>query len=92
MIQVTDITQTYSGKPGCMCGCRGKYNNNPKSFKAALTRMLKTNYKVVLWDPVLSTDEDGGYLVFETESRTNAIYFKIGALSSDTVPKEKLWF
>ena len=53
--------------------------------------MLKTNYKVVLWDPVLSTDEDGGYLVFETESRTNVIYFKIGALSSDSVPKEKLW-
>jgi hypothetical protein len=24
-IQVQDIASVYSGKPGCMCGCRGKY-------------------------------------------------------------------
>lgn len=25
MIKFEDVKQSYSGKPGCMCGCRGKY-------------------------------------------------------------------
>jgi hypothetical protein len=24
-----DVREVYSGKPGCMCGCRGKYSTNP---------------------------------------------------------------
>lgn len=28
-LTVADILQTYSGKPGCACGCRGKYTVNP---------------------------------------------------------------
>lgn len=87
MIEAKDVIRTYSGKPGCMCGCQGKYNENPKSFKAALTRMLKTDYKVDFWD---GSDDDGGCLYFQTESRNNVIYFKKGALTPDMVPADKI--
>ena len=29
------VLRAYSGKPGCMCGCLGKYSNNP-AYKAQL--------------------------------------------------------
>ena len=30
-----DIMQVYSGKPGCRCGCNGKYSVNPKYLAEA---------------------------------------------------------
>lgn len=87
MITANDIIRTYSGKPGCMCGCQGSYNENPKSFKAALARMLKTDYKVDFWD---SLDEDGGCLYFQTDTRNNVIYFRKGSLTPDMVPASKV--
>jgi len=88
MIEAKDVVRTYSGKPGCMCGCQGKYNENPKSFKAALTRMLKTDYKINFW--ANSSDEDGGCLYYDSGTRTNVIYFKKGSLTPDMVPADKI--
>lgn len=87
MITANDIIRTYSGKPGCMCGCQGSYNENPKSFKAALTRMLKTDYKVLFWN---GSNEDGGCLFYQTDTRNNVIYFKKGSLTPDMVPASKI--
>lgn len=25
-----DVTSAYSGRPGCMCGCKGKHSYHPK--------------------------------------------------------------
>jgi hypothetical protein len=25
VVKLADVRRAYSGKPGCMCGCRGKY-------------------------------------------------------------------
>lgn len=30
-----DVESTYSGKPGCMCGCRGKYYHELNRFVVA---------------------------------------------------------
>ncbi len=30
----SDIRQAYSGKPGCACGCKGKYSCMPESPEA----------------------------------------------------------
>ena len=28
-ITVADVVKVYTGRPGCMCGCKGKYRINP---------------------------------------------------------------
>jgi len=33
-LTVADIRQAYSGRPGCACGCRGKYSCTPDSPEA----------------------------------------------------------
>lgn len=40
-INVRDIKQSYSGRSGCMCGCRGHYSVIASAIKANLTRMKK---------------------------------------------------
>jgi hypothetical protein len=32
------VTQVYSGKPGCCCGCKGKYSEGAAAVKAHATR------------------------------------------------------
>lgn len=32
------VSQVYSGRPGCACGCRGNYSSNP----ATITRIVET--------------------------------------------------
>lgn len=34
-ITPAEVMQVYSGKPGCMCGCKGKYSVNPAHRAAA---------------------------------------------------------
>lgn len=29
-VTVADVLSVYSGKPGCMCGCRGSHRYNPE--------------------------------------------------------------
>jgi len=46
MINLQDLTpsmvkRAYHGKPGCMCGCRGKYHT-VDSNKAMVTKILRT--------------------------------------------------
>jgi len=46
MIDLQDLTpamikRAYLGKPGCMCGCRGKYHT-VDSNKAMVTKILRT--------------------------------------------------
>lgn len=32
------VARVYSGRPGCACGCRGNYSENP----ATITRIVET--------------------------------------------------
>lgn len=34
-------TETYTGKPGCACGCRGNYSRNPRAMKATVNKMRR---------------------------------------------------
>ena len=40
MLTVNQTTRSYSGKPGCMCGCRGTYNEGERARKLAITQLL----------------------------------------------------
>lgn len=33
-ITAEQVMQVYSGRPGCMCGCRGNYRFNPEHLEA----------------------------------------------------------
>jgi len=33
-IDINAIKQVYSGKPGCMCGCKGKYAKPAESMRS----------------------------------------------------------
>jgi hypothetical protein len=50
MLTVQDTLRTYSGRPGCMCGCNGKYNESERARKMAVTQMLR--------DPAVSQEVD----------------------------------
>lgn len=40
-LKIDKIDSIYSGKPGCMCGCRGKYHESELSKKRVLNNMIK---------------------------------------------------
>jgi len=41
MLTVEQTTRSYTGKPGCMCGCNGSYNEGERARKLAITALLK---------------------------------------------------
>lgn len=43
MISPESIKRVYSGKPGCGCGCRGKYSEDPKTIKLIVGKMNRMN-------------------------------------------------
>lgn len=65
--------KTYSGRPGCACGCRGTYRPataaNVKAMYSRMRRTLET-------DPNATVDVSATtYIWVETETRANAVYF-----------------
>ena len=70
MLQVEQTTRSYSGKPGCMCGCNGTYNEGERARKLAITQLLKEPAtKLQAW----SNDEEG-CLYFVTATRNRVLY------------------
>jgi hypothetical protein len=41
MLTVEQTTRSYTGKPACMCGCNGTYNDSERARKMAITALLK---------------------------------------------------
>ena len=72
MLNVMDTVKAYSGKPGCMCGCVGKYNEGERARKMALTALLKNPaVRLQTWKP---SGGDAGCLYVETETRNRVLY------------------
>lgn len=64
---VDNLNQTYSGKPGCMCGCLGTYTTKQSTMKKAFNRLIK--------DPNVQLDVDAKCIYVETSTRNNVVYF-----------------
>lgn len=63
-LTVDDIENVYSGRPGCMCGCRGEYKDSPRSKKIILNKILRSpNYQI-----------SDGVIYVQTETRMLAAY------------------
>ena len=73
-LTVEDTTRSYSGKPGCMCGCNGDYKESTRARKLAITQLLK-NPNVGLQD-FGKTQSDGarGCLYVQTDTRNRVLY------------------
>lgn len=70
MIKVENTVRSYSGKLGCMCGCRGTYNETERARKLALTALLKDpTVKLESWN-----GDTEGCLFVQTASRTRVVY------------------
>ena len=72
MLTVDQTVRSYSGRPGCMCGCNGDYNEGERARKLAITQLLK-NPDVQLQSWNLSGG-DAGCLFVDTPTRTRALY------------------
>lgn len=88
-VTTDDILRVYSGRPGCGCGCRGKYRYNPKhkdeaTEDAGSTGVTKADFNSVQVAKVLGlmkqhADElqwhDASIVAWETETRYYWTYF-----------------
>ena len=72
MLTVMDTVRAYSGRPGCMCGCVGKYNEGERARKMALTALLKDpTVRLQTWKP---SGGDAGCIYVETATRNRVLY------------------
>jgi len=73
MLKVEHTVRSYSGKPGCMCGCMGTYNESARVRKMAITQMTKdSEVRLQTWDH--NDDSDAGCLYIRTETRNRVLY------------------
>ena len=91
MLTVQDTVRSYSGKPGCMCGCRGTYRDTERARKMAITQMLKDpGMRIQTWK---ESGGDAGCVYVDTPTRTRALYLtaagaaKVAAMFPEQVDK-----
>jgi hypothetical protein len=85
MLDISKITKVYSGRIGCMCGCRGKYsytelgakNDNPgyDVSDKVNERSVRIIANKVLNSPYIVTEGNMAYIQDYTTHRIRAVYF-----------------
>lgn len=88
LIDLSKIASVYSGRPGCMCGCRGKYHYATQYLAAERKKqgdidpkeVSDRSVKIIVGklnkDP--NTKIEDGIASIHTESRTLVAYFADG--------------
>jgi hypothetical protein len=66
-IEFNRIQKVYSGRPGCMCGCKGKYSDSDRSKKIIFNKIAR--------NPDAQVDEHAKCIYVETDTRMLAAYF-----------------
>ena len=84
MFTLANVQKVYSGKPGCMCGCRGKYSytahgaveGNPgyDVSDSINERRVKILFTKVMNNP--NREVDGNMAFVETDTRNLVVFFK----------------
>ena len=88
MLNVDKIVKTYSGKIGCMCGCRGKYNYTQDGAKnhgpgydvsdMVSERGVRIIAKKVLSNPNVQYEDSYAYVEDREAGKIQVVYFKEG--------------
>jgi hypothetical protein len=84
MYTLANVTKVYSGKPGCMCGCRGRY-----SYTAHGAAEDSPGYDVsdsinecsvkLIFNKVMNNPKhkvEDGIAFVDTDTRSLVVYFK----------------
>lgn len=72
MLTVDQTVRSYSGRPGCMCGCNGEYKETDRARKLAITQLLKNpTAKLQSWS---LSGGDAGCVFVDTPTRTRVLY------------------
>ena len=89
-VDISNIVKVYSGKRGCMCGCKGKYSytvdgalhNSPGYDVNVNERSVKIIANKVLNNPAAIRTEGNHYVFVEDRvaNRIQVVYF--GTLNS----------
>jgi hypothetical protein len=73
MLTLEHTVRAYSGRPGCMCGCKGEYKDSERARKMAITQLLKNpDARVQSWNQ--GRGDDAGCVFVDTDTRTRALY------------------
>jgi ABC-type transporter Mla MlaB component len=74
MLAVEHTLESYSGQPGCMCGCRGTYKTSVRARKMAITAMLNNSHARL--DDFGRVDSAGvaGCVHYSTATRNRVLY------------------
>jgi hypothetical protein len=65
----TEVVRVYSGRPGCACGCRGKYFEDQRNI-TRIVKIFNQNFEKITW-----FDGCNFCQLDISENRTYAIYF-----------------
>jgi hypothetical protein len=81
MLDVSKIAKVYSGKIGCMCGCKGKYSYNEgvehEAWQGAVNvRTVRMFTRQIMSNPNVKYEDN--YMYFEQDGRIKVAYFKEG--------------
>ena len=83
MVNIENVAKVYSGKIGCMCGCKGKYSYNEgvphEDWQGtASVRSVKIMAKKVFTNPNANWKESKDYVFVEDRARNriHVVYFK----------------
>lgn len=76
-VTLDKVVRVYSGRPGCMCGCKGRYQEG-MAGKRMLTNMKAfAGTEVGLYEEIVGEDLDGNrFISLESETRNYTVYFK----------------
>ena len=82
MLNVDKVARVYSGKIGCMCGCRGKYSYNEgvphEDWQGKVNvRTVRLFTKQVLAHPNVKFEDNVAY--FEEAGKIKVVFFKEAA-------------
>jgi hypothetical protein len=81
MLNVDKVAKVYSGKIGCMCGCKGKYSYNEgvehEDWQGAVSvRSVKIMTKKVLADANVKFENGYAYVQDNARGTIKVVYFK----------------
>ena len=87
-MELNKVIKVYSGKPGCMCGCNGRYRVASAHVNAAgdargyeydaddvSDRSVKIIFNKIVKDPAHKFDADANCVYLNTPTRTLVAYF-----------------
>lgn len=77
-ITLAQITRTYNGRPGCACGCRGKYSESQRAFIGALKKYEAAPEALIQTSGGSATGEGERFVFWDSidGNRTYTIYYK----------------